>query len=42
MLTLLLDKGKKFNARKETAMNEEYYGIKVFRFYIVSSSFSYR
>lgn len=22
-------KGKKFNARKETAMGEEYYGIKV-------------
>lgn len=31
----LLDKGKKFNARKETAQNEEYYGIKIFRFYIV-------
>ena len=29
------DKGKKFNARKETAEGEEYYGIKVFRFYIV-------
>ncbi|WVQ85276.1 hypothetical protein IAT38_007441 [Cryptococcus sp. DSM 104549] len=27
-------KGKKFNARKETAVGEEYYGIKVFRFYI--------
>ncbi|WVF70717.1 hypothetical protein IAT40_005510 [Kwoniella sp. CBS 6097] len=27
-------KGKKFNARKETAQNEEYYGIKIFRFYI--------
>jgi hypothetical protein len=32
-------KGKKFNARKETAVGEEYYGIKIFRFYIVSSSF---
>ena len=29
------DKGKKFNARKETAKDEEYYGIRVFRFYIV-------
>ncbi|KIY68204.1 DUF572-domain-containing protein [Cylindrobasidium torrendii FP15055 ss-10] len=27
-------KGKKFNARKETVDNEEYYGIKIFRFYI--------
>lgn len=27
-------KGKKFNAKKETAVGEEYYGIKVFRFYI--------
>ncbi|KAL7424209.1 Pre-mRNA-splicing factor cwf16 [Cryptotrichosporon argae] len=27
-------KGKKFNARKETATDEEYYGIKIFRFYI--------
>ncbi|WVR05704.1 hypothetical protein IAU60_002728 [Kwoniella sp. DSM 27419] len=27
-------KGKKFNARKETAQGEEYYGIKIFRFYI--------
>ncbi|RSH92647.1 hypothetical protein EHS25_008092 [Saitozyma podzolica] len=27
-------KGKKFNARKETATTEEYYGIKIFRFYI--------
>jgi len=27
-------KGKKFNARKETAVGEEYYGIKIFRFYI--------
>ncbi|KAG8180029.1 hypothetical protein JTE90_026631 [Oedothorax gibbosus] len=27
-------KGKKFNARKETVQNEEYLGIKVFRFYI--------
>ena len=32
----VIDKGKKFNARKETAEGEEYYGIKVFRFYIVS------
>ena len=31
-----LDKGKKFNARKETAQGEEYYGIKIFRFYIAS------
>lgn len=31
----LPDKGKKFNARKETAAGEEYYGIKIFRFYIV-------
>jgi hypothetical protein len=31
-------KGKKFNARKETAVGEEYYGIKIFRFYIVSPS----
>ena len=30
-----IDKGKKFNARKETASGEEYYGIKLFRFYIV-------
>lgn len=29
-------KGKKFNARKETAVGHEYMGIKVFRFYIVS------
>lgn len=28
-----LDKGKKFNARKETA-KEEYMGLKIFRFYI--------
>ena len=34
--TDLPDKGKKFNARKETAEGEEYYGIKTFRFYIVS------
>lgn len=34
-LTLVADKGKKFNAKKETAQNEEYYGIKIFRFYIV-------
>ncbi|KFM62236.1 hypothetical protein X975_15601, partial [Stegodyphus mimosarum] len=27
-------KGKKFNARKETVQNEEYLGIKIFRFYI--------
>ena len=27
-------KGKKFNARKEEAIGEEYYGIKVYRFYI--------
>ncbi|KAJ9108093.1 hypothetical protein QFC19_002558 [Naganishia cerealis] len=27
-------KGKKFNAKKETAQGEEYYGIKIFRFYI--------
>jgi len=27
-----IDKGKKFNARKETAAGEEYYGIKIFRF----------
>jgi hypothetical protein len=33
------DKGKKFNAKKETALGEEYYGIKIFRFYIVSVSF---
>lgn len=31
-----IGKGKKFNARKETAAGEEYYGIKIFRFYIVS------
>ena len=30
------DKGKKFNARKETVTDEEYYGIHIFRFYIVS------
>ena len=33
---LLTDKGKKFNAKKETALGETYYGIKIFRFYIVS------
>lgn len=27
-------KGKKFNARKETVQGEEYFGIKIFRFYI--------
>ncbi|KAJ4501704.1 CWC16 protein [Lentinula lateritia] len=27
-------KGKKFNARKETVEEEDYYGIKIFRFYI--------
>ncbi|KAF8344331.1 CWC16 protein [Cantharellus anzutake] len=27
-------KGKKFNARKETVEDEDYYGIKIFRFYI--------
>ncbi|KAH8080906.1 hypothetical protein HD553DRAFT_262320, partial [Filobasidium floriforme] len=27
-------KGKKFNAKKETALGETYYGIKIFRFYI--------
>ncbi|KAJ7594466.1 hypothetical protein C8J56DRAFT_1002354 [Mycena floridula] len=27
-------KGKKFNARKETVDNEDYYGIRIFRFYI--------
>jgi hypothetical protein len=32
-----IGKGKKFNARKETAVGEEYYGIKIFRFYIVST-----
>ena len=32
------DKGKKFNAKKETALGETYYGIKIFRFYIVSKS----
>lgn len=31
----LTDKGKKFNAKKETALGENYYGIKIFRFYIV-------
>lgn len=35
-LTCGVGKGKKFNARKETAVGEEYYGIKIFRFYIVS------
>jgi hypothetical protein len=27
-------KGKKFNARKETVEGDDYYGIKIFRFYI--------
>jgi hypothetical protein len=27
-------KGKKFNARKETVMNELYMGLPIFRFYI--------
>lgn len=27
-------KGRKFNARKETVQGEDYYGIKIFRFYI--------
>ncbi|CED82577.1 Uncharacterized conserved protein [Phaffia rhodozyma] len=27
-------KGKKFNARKETVLGEDYHGIKIFRFYI--------
>lgn len=27
-------KGKKFNARKETVQGEDYYGIKIYRFYI--------
>ncbi|GAC95900.1 hypothetical protein PHSY_003478 [Pseudozyma hubeiensis SY62] len=27
-------KGKKFNARKELVLGEDYYGIKIFRFYI--------
>jgi len=27
-------KGKKFNARKETVQDEEYFGIRIFRFYI--------
>lgn len=35
-IVLCADKGKKFNAKKETALGEEYYGIKIFRFYIVS------
>ncbi|CAD6582036.1 MAG: hypothetical protein TREMPRED_003161 [Tremellales sp. Tagirdzhanova-0007] len=35
-------KGKKFNARKETAQNEEYYGIKIFRFYIASREITFK
>ena len=35
---LRIDKGKKFNAKKETALGETYYGIKIFRFYIVSKN----
>ena len=27
-------KGKKFNARKESAIGEEYLGIQIYRFYI--------
>jgi hypothetical protein len=34
-MLIRVDKGKKFNAKKETAQGEEYYGIKIFRFYIV-------
>lgn len=37
-LLTVIGKGKKFNARKETAVGEEYYGIKIFRFYIVSAA----
>jgi len=27
-------KGKKFNSRKETVLGEDYFGVKIFRFYI--------
>lgn len=33
-VTEFIYKGKKFNARKETAQGETYFGIKIFRFYI--------
>ncbi|EGG09645.1 uncharacterized protein MELLADRAFT_30833, partial [Melampsora larici-populina 98AG31] len=32
--TEFIYKGKKFNARKEAAAGEHYFGIKIFRFYI--------
>ncbi|KAH9457911.1 hypothetical protein MJO28_004977 [Puccinia striiformis f. sp. tritici] len=32
--TEFIYKGKKFNARKEAALGEQYFGIKIFRFYI--------
>lgn len=32
-------KGKKFNARKEDVDNENYLGIRIYRFYIKVSSF---